>query len=282
MADHDTYDRPLKRLAHVLASEVLKPITDKLRDGADFETFLQDSIDRQDVERVAGLKWPGDQGKELALTLILIERGANDPRWFLNVAHQFYHGGSKYVESIRKITNSVIIPFGRDITRYIEQERKSATLPQTRPTDLERVFVVHGHDDAPREMVARFISKLGLEPVILHEQPNLGMTVIEKLNANGNVGYAVVLLTPDDIGRGKSESSEHPRARQNVILELGYFLGRLGRDRVVALLKDSIEIPSDYMGVVYVDFDSAGAWRQKLGRELQSVGYEIDWETGMI
>ena len=228
-----------------------------------------------------GLQWPTNREKELGLTLILIERGANDPRWFLNVAYNFYNGGSKYIESIRNITRSVIIPFGRDFARYTKDNRLQLTSFQALPTDLERVFIVHGHDEAPREMVARFISKLGLDPVILHEQPSRGRTIIEKLIAIGNVGYAIVLLTPDDMGRGKSESEERPRARQNVILELGYFMARLGRDRVTALLKDEVEIPSDYMSVVYVHFDTAGAWRQALGRELQNAGYEIDWKAAM-
>ena len=281
MSDYDTYGRPLTRLAQVLTSEDLKSITDKLKDGLDFEAFLDDSSNGENMVGSGGLKWPINREKELGLTLILIERGANDPRWFLNVAQNFYHGGSKYIESIRKITRDVIIPFGRDFGRYIKQNRSSVSLPQTEPTDYERIFVVHGHDEAPREMVARFISKLGLDPVILHEQPNRGMTVMEKLIANGNVGYAVVLLTPDDMGRAKPESEEKPRARQNVILELGFFLGRLKPDRVIALLKDEVEIPSDYMGVIYVDFDDAGAWRQALGRELQNAGYEIDWKTAM-
>ena len=281
MSDYDTYGRPLTRLAQVLTSEDLKSITDKLKDGLDFEAFLDDSSNGENMVGSGGLKWPINREKELGLTLILIECGANDPRWFLNVAQNFYHGGSKYIESIRKITRDVIIPFGRDFGRYIKQNSSSVSLPQNGPTDYERIFIVHGHDEAPREMVARFISKLGLDPVILHEQPNRGMTVMEKLIANGNVGYAVVLLTPDDMGRAKPESEEKPRARQNVILELGFFLGRLKPDRVIALLKDEVEIPSDYMGVIYVDFDDAGAWRQALGRELQNAGYEIDWKTAM-
>jgi len=86
-------------------------------------------------------------------------------------------------------------------------------------------------------MVARFLLEVGLEPVILHEQANRGMTVVEKLQANANVGFAVVLLTPDDEGKSSTEGQLKPRARQNVILELGYFVGLLGRDRVCALRK---------------------------------------------
>ena len=281
-SDHDTYGRPLQRLARVLESEEIKPITDKMKSGVDFDAFLADANrDDEGTGGRAGLSWPDDRTEELGLMLVLIERGAKDPRWFLDVAYNYYHGGTKYIESIRKITRSAIIPFGRDFARHLRRNRSSVPVSRAEPSDLKRVFVVHGHEEAPREMVARHISDLGLKPVILHEQPNQGMTIIEKLEASGDVGYAVVVLTPDDIGRSKQESGEKPRVRQNVILELGYFLGRLGREKVIALLKDEVEIPSDYMGVVYVRFDDAGGWRIRLGKELQTAGYDIDWNRAM-
>ncbi|HET6332086.1 MAG TPA: nucleotide-binding protein, partial [Polyangiales bacterium] len=108
-----------------------------------------------------------------------------------------------------------------------------APLPGTR-----RVFVVHGRDESAKEAVARFLAKLDLEPIILHEQPNQGRTVIEKFEGSADVDFAVVLLTPDDTGELADGSGEpKPRARQNVIFELGYFVGRLGRSRVCALHK---------------------------------------------
>jgi predicted nucleotide-binding protein len=139
-----------------------------------------------------------------------------------------------------------------------------------------RIFVVHGHDEGARETVARFLERLGFEPIILHEQANQGRTIIEKVEAHGDVGFAVVLLTPDDEGctiRGTPQ----PRARQNVLLELGYFLGRLGRDRVCALKRGELEIPSDFGGVVYEPFDASGGWKLALGRELRATGFDIDW-----
>jgi predicted nucleotide-binding protein len=141
-----------------------------------------------------------------------------------------------------------------------------------------KVFVVHGHDEGARETVARFIGNLGLEPIILHEQASQGRTIVEKLERHGDVGYAVVLLTPDDAG-GKKGTSPYdllPRARQNVILELGYFLGRLGRDRVCALYRGELELPSDYMGVIYISFDSGGGWRLPLAKELKAADFDVD------
>jgi predicted nucleotide-binding protein len=116
-----------------------------------------------------------------------------------------------------------------------------------------------------------------LEPIILQEQPNAGRTIIEKVERYAEVAFAVVLLTPDDIGGKNSEPQElKPRARQNVILELGYFLGRLGRSHVAALLKGEVEKPSDYDGVLYVPMDAAGAWKLQLARELKNAGLNID------
>jgi len=146
-----------------------------------------------------------------------------------------------------------------------------------RPKILTRkVFIVHGHDEGAREMVVRFLEKIDFEVIILHEQANRGRTVIEKVEVHGDVSFAVVLLTPDDEGC-KIGGSPQPRARQNVILELGYFIGRLGRSKVCALTKSNVEIPSDFAGVVYEPLD--GQWRNALARELEDAGFEIDWKT---
>jgi len=145
------------------------------------------------------------------------------------------------------------------------------------------VFVVHGHDGESKESVARFLEKLGLIAIILHEQPNEGRTLIEKFETQSKgVAFAVVLLTPDDLGRvADSPGDLRPRARQNVILELGYFMGRLSRTRVCALYKGGVELPSDFQGVVYIELDSAGAWRAKLAQELVQAKITISLE-GLI
>src|SRR5207244_4374290 len=122
--------------------------------------------------------------------------------------------------------------------------------------------------------------KLGLLPIILHEKPNQGRTVIEKFTDYSGVGFAVVLLSPDDVGKLRTAPAEdlRPRARQNVIFELGFFLGRLGRERVLALYAptDNFELPSDYSGVLFVPFDSSGRWQFDLVRELKAADYDVD------
>jgi len=161
-------------------------------------------------------------------------------------------------------------------------ERHTADPGPAAPSTRE-VFVVHGHDGEAKESVARFLGKLGLEPIILHEQPNQGRTLIEKFETSSrSVAFAVVLLTPDDLGRTVNKPPElHPRARQNVILELGYFIGRLSRTRVCALYKGGVELPSDFQGVVYIEFDPAGAWKAKLAQELVGAKITINLE-GLI
>lgn len=279
-ADYNTYERPLKKLAKALQSDELRDINNALKSAVDFESFIGKSDPGGSMMGSASLTWPDDKEQELGLTIVLIERGAENPEWFMNFGHEWFYDGSKVIAGIRKMTKSVIVPFGRDYKAYVQQQLP-VPVTETRPADKTKVFIVHGHDEGPRETLARFLEQQGLEAVILHEQANRGMTIPEKLVQYGNVGFAVVLLTPDDFGRAKADAGEKPRARQNVILELGYFVGRLGRDKVCGLLKGDIEIPTDYVGTVYVRWDDAGAWKMSLAKELDAAGYDIDFNKIM-
>lgn len=140
------------------------------------------------------------------------------------------------------------------------------------------VFVVHGHHEALKQQVARTIERLaGTPPIILHEQPDGGRTIIEKFESYaGDVGFAVVLLTADDRGASTSDDELQPRARQNVVFELGYFIGRLGRARVTVLYENGVELPSDMSGVLYTPADEAGAWQLKLAREMKAANLPVD------
>ena len=137
--------------------------------------------------------------------------------------------------------------------------------------DRSKVFVVHGHDEGALQAMARFLEKIGLQTIVLREQPDQGLTTIEKFEASASeVGFAVVLLTPDDLGGAVAAPEQAARARQNVIFELGYFVGRLGRGRACFLRKGEVEIPSDLVGVIYTDMDHpAEGWKVKLARELK-------------
>ena len=127
------------------------------------------------------------------------------------------------------------------------------------------VFIVHGHDEGSKHAVARFLEKQGITPVILQEQINRGMTVMEKFEEFAKfAGFAIVLMTPDDEGYpvGKEEEKQK-RPRQNVVLELGYFAAKLGRDKTLVLTKGKIELPSDLLGLVYEPMDGEG-WKLRL------------------
>jgi len=149
-------------------------------------------------------------------------------------------------------------------------------LKNTKEVKDNIVFIVHGRNDTILQNIARFLEKIDIKPIILFEQAGKGQTVIEKLENHSNVGYAIVLLTPDDIGKFATEDNLKPRARQNVILELGYFIGKLRRNFVGVLYDESVELPSDYRGVEYIKLDAEGAWRLKLAKEMKVAGLNID------
>ena len=150
-------------------------------------------------------------------------------------------------------------------------------------TNGHRIFLVHGHDEAVLHEVARFLERLEQNVIILREQANQGRTIIEKFENYADVGFAIVLLTPDDRGGPVAAPYEQQqaRARQNVILELGYFLGRLGRNRVCALYREGVEIPSDYSGVLYVKLDDAGGWRLALAKEMKAAELPVDMNKAL-
>lgn len=157
------------------------------------------------------------------------------------------------------------------------QPASSILTVSPRSTLKRNIFIVHGHDEAAKETVARFIEKLGLKAIILHEQPNIGRTIIEKFeDHSANVDFAIVLLTPDDFGASnKAPDDRKLRARQNVIFELGYFIGKLGRKCVCALYKKGVEIPTDMSGVLFVLMDS-DSWKFELAKELKEAEFDID------
>ena len=175
---------------------------------------------------------------------------------------------------------SVVESMIEEIMEYWEEDDESSRTFDSRAKvqkHTKKIFVIHGHDTSARETVARFLEKLELEPVILHELPNEGRTIIEKFEDYADVGFAVVLLTPDDLGALKEQQHNfRPRARQNVVFEFGYFIGKLGRKRVCALLKGDIERPSDCDGILYVSLDNEDGWKIRLLRELKAAGFGID------
>lgn len=278
-AQLQTYERPLKRLSQLLKHPDLRSYNDELTSGLDLEAFI-DAGKNSGGSMVGSstLPWPDDANQELGLTILLIEKFGSDPNYAIDFSHDFYYAGTKVINSIHALTGQLIIPFVRDYKNFVRARGSSTTT--VRGELSRKVFIVHGHDDGARETVARFVERIGLEAIILREQANQGRTIIEKVEAYSDVGFAVILLTPDDEGCVKGGVLA-PRARQNVLLELGYFIGRLGRDKVCALMRGTLEIPSDYSGVVWERMDSSDGWKQALARELQAAGHDINWNKVM-
>ena len=179
--------------------------------------------------------------------------------------------------------------YTRDITNCIIKECKSQlqeitskseaptpNKPQT-PMDKSKVFIVHGHDNAAKSEAARFVENLGFNAIILHEQASSGHTIIEKIEENTNVGFGIVLYTPCDLGASQKQKDQlKARARQNVIFEHGYLIGKIGRENVCALVKGDIETPNDISGVVYIKMDEGDGWKLAVAKEMKKSGYDVD------
>lgn len=186
----------------------------------------------------------------------------------------YFHEENARITSSSK-TN--ILSFLEGILETVKSSEKENT--SSAIIDSKKVFIVHGRDDLAKEQTARFLEKVELEAIILHEQSSRGKTVIEKLEHYTDVAFAIVILTPDDVGALATEKKNLKlRARQNVIFELGYLIGKLGRENVCALLKDNVEKPTDYDGVVYVQMDDNGAWKQEIVKELKAAKINGNFE----
>lgn len=174
--------------------------------------------------------------------------------------------------------------YTKDITDEILEEARNSL--DTAVSELKKeipiysnhkVFIVHGRDMLLRTQVENVLRALGLEPIILQEQANIGKTIIEKIEECTDVGFGIVLYTPCDEGRLKSEDGElKPRARQNVVLEHGYLMAKLGRERVCCLVSKNVEFPSDIQGIGYIPANDIDQWKYKIAKELKAAGFDID------
>lgn len=186
-----------------------------------------------------------------------------------------------YLDGLAERIELIDVAPGVEETRRVEP---SFGVHKATVSSGDKVFLVHGRDEEAKAIVARFLERCALKPIILHEQVDQGRTVIEKFEQESDVSFAVVLLTPDDVG-GLNDPDQSPalqqRARQNVILELGYFVGKLGRDRVCAFNRGDIELPSDFSGVLYTPFGSDESWKIRLARELKAAGFDVDMNTAL-
>ena len=189
---------------------------------------------------------------------------------------------SAYYDSFckgKKYLLNLISTMIEDLELTIEEMDKNDAdeSPNQKQFKTNNIFIVHGHDQLVRNEVELFVKSIDYNPIILCKEPNLGQTIIEKIESNAeNVCFAIVLYTACDEGKAKQDIELKPRARQNVLFEHGYMCSKLGRDHVVALLSDRVEQPGDLNGVVYVELDNGGAWQFKIANEMKAVGLNVD------
>ncbi len=173
------------------------------------------------------------------------------------------------VDYTKKITGRIL----KECESLIEKTPNTPKIPM----DKSKVFIVHGHDNAAKSEAARFVENLGFNAIILHEQASSGHTIIEKIEENTNVGFGIVLYTPCDLGASQKQKDQlKARARQNVIFEHGYLIGKIGRENVCALVKGDIETPNDISGVVYIKMDEGDGWKLAVAKEMKKSGYDVD------
>jgi predicted nucleotide-binding protein len=216
-------------------------------------------------------------------------------KFIVSMGHQFLANSGGLLSNEKPFIHAAITAVGqsyfqtlRNVKRNIEDDNTTKTTSKFHPNDdsvkntemkkdYSKVFIVHGHDDLATSEVARFVEKLEFEPIILREQASLGKTIIEKIEEYSYVGFGIVLYTPCDLGAAKKDKNNlQPRARQNVVFEHGYLIGKLGRSNVCALVKDELEKPTDISGVVYVTMDTHMGWRMIVAKEMKASGYTVD------
>lgn len=250
----------------------------------------QENAIREDIAQIETLI-DSDDEEQLKKTHMIIDGKYSSyvPNW----GHSMYayfanHGFSyEYLDKESLVHNLILMKakiegymcqFPRTKPKTIlKSEEKDGGMKNIKSAN-KKVFIVHGHDNEAKQETARTLEKAGYEAIILHEQANIGNTIMEKLERCTNVGYAIVLYTECDLGRAKESKvdEERYRARQNVVYEHGYLIGKLGRERVFALVKGDVETPGDISGVVYTSMDSAGAWKISLAKDMRAAGLEID------
>ncbi len=184
---------------------------------------------------------------------------------------------SRFVSQVQaKIDNLIKLKNKIDLLKS-EVVESNVEVATSIDLDMSQVFIVHGHDEEAKTKTARFVEKLGFEAIILHEKASSSKTIIEKIEEYSNVGFGIILYTPCDIGGKQIDEPElKSRARQNVVFEHGFLIGKIGRSNVCVLVKGDVEIPNDISGVVYVQMDNAEAWKYTIAKEMKAIGYTVD------
>lgn len=275
--------------------EPLKSLTeDNLKTLATLPTLFMYEQHAEGTPRVGTIKRIQQRGSEFRVIFEFDEDLPSiDPnaiathKWDLHLADFEFsrtHWAVKDGDLLSILREHGLIPPAQEVTAAEHLAEAEPTAP---PVEVKaaKVFLVHGRDEAAKHAVARFLeTRVGLDVVILSERPNKGRSILTKFQEeSGGTAFAVILMTPDDLGHLRHEllppGSPAPvammRPRQNVIFEMGFFIGQLGVERVCALVPPGVEYPSDYDGIVYVPFDDAEGWQRKLVTELHAANVPV-------
>jgi predicted nucleotide-binding protein len=184
-------------------------------------------------------------------------------------------GQTHLEDNVYKFNQSFLDFFIKALEDILNAEPQISKGQQINEITGDKIFIIHGHDKELKNEVQLLLYRAGVDDIVLHEQPDKGRTIIDKLiEESKDACYVIALLSPDDeLANGTSQ------ARQNVILEIGYFLGKLGKERVRLLKKGQVDIPSDLQGILYEVYDKDGAWRIKLLKEMKAAGISIDVDS---
>jgi len=274
-----------KVLLELLVSqeEARTKITDRINKGKEIKSIQINSEQDLDAAQNVFYKWDSFN-EELLKRQFTTEELSEEYSWWsgISVVSRRKRYFEEEVEKFHKKVDGKIHRLDSIIERLelipISTPVKSTSilLSSSKKIDRSKVFIVHGHNNEVKLEVARFIEKIGFEPIILHEQASGSKTIIEKIEAYSDVGFGVVIYTPCDIGAKKIESPDlRGRARQNVVFEHGFLIGKLGRQNVCSLVKGELETPNDISGIVYTSMDSTN-WQLELAKELRAADYAVD------
>lgn len=260
-----------------IVSQIFSYLDDQVKDNQIFEKF--------EKERKIWENWPPKDGDyvmhdwTLPNTIELTKSLAYDiyrtiasegSRFAENFSFELFNEGS-VSENISQL-NRTFLGYFIEALNDIANANPEVDIEKPKKIDGDVVFIIHGHDNELKNEVLLLLKRAGVNAIVLHEQADKGRTIIDKLiEESNNAGYAVALLTPDDL-----TENGNTRARQNVILEIGYFIGIVGKERLRMVVKSNIEIPSDLGGILYEKYDAQGAWKIKLLKEIQAVGIYVD------
>ena len=267
----------IKSSEHGVFSSAVKQLFNYLRsEASENSEFIRYDTEPSSISRGRfGLAWslPDDFGKAKSVCFKLYKTAAEESDEGFKLAFNLFKHTSVN-ENFSKFNEAFLEYFVKALEDIVAAEKQPFKHPEEGEIMRKSIFIIHGHDDWMKREVQLFLNRANLDDVVLHECPDKGRTIIDKLIEEGaGASYVVALLSPDDITTdGKF------RARQNVILEIGYFLGRIGKEKVRLLIKGDLEIPSDLQGILYERFDTAGSWRINLLKEMKAVGIEVDIE----